>query len=168
MPMPNSLASIHRILKRIVIDPSGCHLWTGATTRGYGHATYGGYLQYVHRIIWEYRNGPIPEGLQIDHICRVRACCNPEHLRVVTGKVNTLAGNNMAARHARKLVCPNCAGPYTTFQRKRGEFRVCVPCKEKKDAEYYAANRGRLMEQMRENYRKKKARFKRKLSCPET
>lgn len=38
----------------------------------------------MHRAIYEYNNGPIPEGYEIDHICRNRACCNPEHLQIMS------------------------------------------------------------------------------------
>jgi hypothetical protein len=155
---------IKRILKKIVIDPSGCHIWTGHKTRtGYGMTSSNGIIGYVHRFMWEWKNGPISESLQVDHLCGVTSCCNVEHLRICTARENTLAGNNMAARHAKKLVCPKCGGPYTTLQRKRGEFRVCMPCKKKKDAEYFEAHRSEMLEKMREYNRQRALRNKKQI-----
>lgn len=75
-----------------------CWLWRAATTVGYGvfkRATK--VLVYAHRWSYEHHVGPIPEGLHIDHLCRVRACVNPAHLEPVT-----LAENNRrAGRHRR-------------------------------------------------------------------
>jgi len=66
-----------------------CWLWTGSkTTKGYGHFGIGPKLVAAHRWAYEDANGPIPEGMQIDHICRVRECVNPEHLRLATNKQN--------------------------------------------------------------------------------
>lgn len=67
-----------------------CWLWTGATyTNGYGYVTFGPQGKqsklYVHRVMWIIHNdAPIPEGMSIDHVCRVRSCVNPSHLRVST------------------------------------------------------------------------------------
>lgn len=73
------------------IDASGdCWLWTGATeTTGYGVTRWLGRKALPHRVIWEALVGPIPEDMQIDHLCRVRSCVNPDHLEPVTPKENT-------------------------------------------------------------------------------
>lgn len=65
-----------------------CHEWTRSKNNGYGHMNFNGRTVKVHRYVWELVNGPIPDGLVIDHQCRNRACCNVDHLRVVTRKVN--------------------------------------------------------------------------------
>ena len=65
----------------------GCWLWTAALSHGYGRFGKGG---AAHRLAWEDRNGPIPEGLVLDHLCRVPRCVNPEHLEPVTHRENTL------------------------------------------------------------------------------
>lgn len=74
------------------VDASGpCWLWQGKLSDGYGHIGLGGdggAKRPVHRVVWELLVGPIPPGLQIDHLCRVRHCCNPDHLQLVTTAEN--------------------------------------------------------------------------------
>ena len=60
----------------------------------------------VHRYIYERANGPIPEGYEVDHLCRVRPCANPDHLEAVTSQTNNLRGTSPAALHAAKEKCP--------------------------------------------------------------
>ncbi|MFJ4777405.1 HNH endonuclease signature motif containing protein [Streptomyces sp. NPDC088762] len=66
-----------------------------------------GQKRYTHRIMYEQAKGPIPEGLQIDHLCRNRACANPEHLEAVTQKENILRGTGPSAQQARQTHCLN-------------------------------------------------------------
>jgi hypothetical protein len=65
-------------------DPlSGCHIWHGPLKSGYGRLVCQnrtGYAQYAHRIAWEVKHGPIPDGLILRHRCNVRCCVNPDHL----------------------------------------------------------------------------------------
>lgn len=94
------------------VDPSGCHLWTGSLAGGterlgrYGYRTVGTKsagrrIVYAHREAWERKYGPIPPGMVIDHLCRVRNCVNVEHLRVVTQRENLLAEGSQARCKAR-------------------------------------------------------------------
>jgi hypothetical protein len=70
-----------------------CELWTGYTTpNGYGRRTVKSVSQYAHRYAWEQANGPIPEGMVIDHLCGVRNCTNVRHMEVVTLAENTRRG----------------------------------------------------------------------------
>jgi hypothetical protein len=69
-------------------ETTGCHLWTGSTTWGYGMFWCDGRQNRAHRWIVETERGPIPEGLVVDHLCRNRNCVNVEHLEVVTQQVN--------------------------------------------------------------------------------
>jgi len=82
-----------------------CWLWTGALSNGYGIFTYRGKHYLVHRYIYELVVGSIPEGLTLDHLCRVRNCCRPEHLEPVPAAINKERGESPAARNARKTHC---------------------------------------------------------------
>jgi len=82
-----------------------CWLWTGALSSGYGVVGYEGRHLRVHRVVYELLVGPIPEGLTLDHLCRVRSCCRPEHLEPVTATVNKERGESPAAKNARKTHC---------------------------------------------------------------
>lgn len=67
-----------------------CWQWTGTGTKtGYGQLSINGQHRYAHRWAYEHFIGPIPSGLQIDHLCRNRGCVNPAHLEPVTAEENT-------------------------------------------------------------------------------
>lgn len=69
--------------------PGPCWVWTGAlNSRGYGCVGVQGKSQLTHRVTHELLIGPIPEDLQIDHVCRYKPCCNPEHIEPVTPTEN--------------------------------------------------------------------------------
>lgn len=85
-----------------------CWEWTaGKRLNGYGRFWVDGKNVSAHRWSYEYFIGPIPEGLQIDHLCRNRECCNPKHLEAVTCQENLLRGNTFAARNSQKTHCKN-------------------------------------------------------------
>lgn len=78
-----------RLLAGIQISDTGCWIWQKATAKnGYGQIGHEGRTRSTHRLAYETFVGPVPEGLQLDHLCRVRACCNPEHLEPVTQSEN--------------------------------------------------------------------------------
>ena len=85
-----------------------CWLWTGALTWGYGRFKdkLGERADVrAHRYVYEFCMGPIPEGLTLDHLCRVRHCQHPWHLEPVTQRVNTLRGVGPTAQRARQTHC---------------------------------------------------------------
>jgi hypothetical protein len=96
----------HKIERRIVRDQNGCWRYGGTLNeKGYAQFTVnlGGknYTAKLHRVAWKKFVGPIPDGLQVDHLCRVRHCLNPRHFELVTTQENTRRG--VVARKAQRL-----------------------------------------------------------------
>jgi hypothetical protein len=93
--------------RKVEPSESGCWIWTaGKYPNGYGHAHVRlGFKNYksvgAHRLAWALTNGPIPDDLVIDHLCRNRACVNPAHLEVVPQRVNVLRGDSPRTARAR-------------------------------------------------------------------
>lgn len=118
-----------RILRNVVVDDNGCWLWQGAvTSNGYGKLGRLGRTWSAHRLSYEAFIGAIPDGLTIDHLCRVRHCANPEHLEPVTQRENTFRGTAPPAQNAAKTHCVNGHEftPENTY-RNRG-MRTCRAC----------------------------------------
>lgn len=110
-----------------------CHVFRGPKDEhGYGRISIGKRLIKLHRHVWEAEVGPIPKGMFIDHQCRNRACCNVDHLRVVTPTVNStenIVGVNWQLQLA-KTHCPQ-GHPYDEkntyrFPSGRRHCRTCV------------------------------------------
>lgn len=97
-----------RLMARIA-ELDGCWLWTGTLNHlGYGttsDASTGRKHVLAHRLVYETMVGPIPEGLTLDHLCRVRRCVNPSHLEPCTLTENLRRGESPSARNARKTHC---------------------------------------------------------------
>lgn len=87
------------------ITESGCWIWDGTSYRGYGRLQIKGKNYLAHRISYRLHKGPIPLGMTLDHLCRVRCCVNPHHLEAVTNKENVLRGLGPPARNSRKTHC---------------------------------------------------------------
>lgn len=107
-------------------DPglSDCWFWQGAVqSKGYGSVGHQGRVWSTHRLAYELLIGPIPDGLQIDHLCRNRRCCNPAHLEPVTARMNLL-------RAVRKESCVRGHEytPENTIPKKGGSQRNCRTC----------------------------------------
>jgi hypothetical protein len=95
-----------RIWARLRHTPDGCWEWTAHLNyKGYGKVSLHGACKSVHRVMYQLLVGPIPDGLDLDHLCRNRACGNPDHLEPVPKRTNILRGQGLAAKNARKTHC---------------------------------------------------------------
>lgn len=82
-------SAMERFWARFERAPDGCWLWTGPLySNGYGEFNFDGRNRRAHRFAYDRLVGPIPDGLELDHLCRVRRCVNPAHLEPVTHEEN--------------------------------------------------------------------------------
>lgn len=120
-------------------DTGACILWVGARTKqGYGNMRLGGRTgrnETAHRLAYEHWVGPVPDGLQLDHLCRHRSCVNPTHLEPVTRRVNILRGESPMARQARRTHCihDHEFTPANTYIDPLGK-RKCRACHAQQEA----------------------------------
>lgn len=133
---------IARLERHISRDDSGCWVWTGAVqSSGYGSIGWDGKTYLAHRASYEAYHGPIPAGLQVDHLCCVKLCVNPEHLEAVTGLVNMqrrngrvdeckrnhpLSGDNLLITKSGKRQCRECGRQRVreAYARRKGDAPV--------------------------------------------
>jgi hypothetical protein len=94
------------IRKHVEIDANGCWIWQRRRNRaGYGETRFLGGRYSSHRLSYVAHKGAIPAGLALDHLCRVTACCNPDHLEAVTCRENVLRGIGLAAVRSKQTHC---------------------------------------------------------------
>lgn len=128
---------------------SECWIYAGQfNSYGYGVVNIGFDKFMAHRAVYETEVGEIPEGLDLDHLCRVRACVNPEHLEPVTRRENLLRGETIAAKHAAKTHCAQgheLSGPNLRTTPNRPNTRICRTCDNKRRlARYHKFKQGVL------------------------
>lgn len=140
----------------------GCWTWTGAHYKNSGYAMFamrdldGKWRPTVgHRVAYQIHRGPIPDGLQLDHLCRNRGCVNPDHLEAVEQRVNIARGVGQSVLNAAKTHCPKGHEftPENTYVRPTGkhrsrECRTCMAARPRYDryierdrAAFYAEGR---------------------------
>jgi HNH endonuclease len=128
-----------RFETKIIPEPnSGCWLWLGALDgKGYGRAKIAKTRKNaaVHRIVYELVFGPIAAELVLDHKCRVRSCCNPEHLEPTTNKENILRGTSPSAVNAVRAICASGHSLHDAYTVKG--WRKCRTCQLANMASYY-------------------------------
>lgn len=117
------------------VDKTGdCWLWTRSLTIGnrYGGLSVDGRMRPAHRVAYELTVGPIPDGLELDHLCRNTRCVRPAHLEPVTHRENMRRGQGWAGQNARKSTCARHG--IALSQRRWG--RICTECAKERNAAY--------------------------------
>lgn len=136
----HAAAARTRIRASVTVTPSGCWVWQKALTeKGYARMSYRGAAKRAARISYEVFIGPIPDGLEPDHLCRNRACVNPACLELVTHQENLRRGRSA---NAEKTHCPH-GHPYSPeniYWDPRGG-RECRICREDRMARYRTERR---------------------------
>lgn len=125
---------IDRFWSKIETVPmSGCWIWIGALSpggygvMGVGRADAG--IMPAHRFAYLYYCGEIPNGLELDHLCRVRCCVNPTHLEPVTRRENFLRGAHPTAIRFLSGLCPYGHSMADAYRSRRvGSGRMCRTC----------------------------------------
>jgi hypothetical protein len=117
-------------------DPDGCWRWTACLDRdGYAAFKMRGKNYRGHKLAYELIVGPIPDGMELDHTCRVRCCVRPDHVEPVTGLINQLRGETVIAANAAKTHCPKghplSGENLIPYYVKRGH-RACRECGRKR------------------------------------
>lgn len=123
---------LDRLWSRVRQDESGCWIWQGARyVCGYGKLKIDQRTAYAHRVMYMIFVGDIPPGLYMDHLCRVRECCNPAHLEPVTPRENVMRSPiSTPSINASKTHCRNgheLSGHNLIITREG--WRLCRTCK---------------------------------------
>lgn len=133
-----------RIMAKVAVSEDGCWLWSGSRQKnGYAVIQRGGSenkLLRAHRALYEITKGPIAEGLDLDHLCRVRHCVNPDHLEPVTRAENVARGARRTGYAAERTHCKH-GHPWTpesTYWMPSGA-RKCRICKRSQSQKRTAA-----------------------------
>lgn len=138
------------IMERVSMDGNGCWHWQLTLDRdGYGMGCFEKRKGRSHRLAYEAFVGPIPDGLLIDHLCRVRDCVNPEHLEPVTSGENTRRGitGSKPKTHCKR------GHPFAEHGRKTPEgMNQCLVCDRLRSKAAYERNREAILAKHRAVY----------------
>lgn len=154
------MRTLEHIESRIIPEPnSGCWLWVGVTNQyGYGRLSEGHSKKLsAHRVAYELIKGPIPDGMVLDHLCRVPCCVNPDHLEPVTHAENCRRGNAGPVAAARQMAITHCPQGHeysvdNTYVNKRGA-RQCKTCMRARTKGWQRKHNAAYLRQWRANKR---------------
>lgn len=127
---------LEKVISKTIPEPnSGCWLWwpKAQAPQGYGHIKISNRVHLAHKLVYELSRGPVPEGLELTHKCKTAACCNPDHLELVSHK-QALKRGRVGRNWAVKTHCP-AGHPYDEentilfYRNGCGPWRRCRACR---------------------------------------
>lgn len=121
----NPITLDHHFARVVEVGEGRCWRLPNALTRGYCYIQLNKVRRPAHILFYKRLIGPIPRGLTLDHLCRHRWCCNPNHVAPVTRGVNVLRGAGCVARNARRKKCPR---GHVYDRVVNGKHRRCKKC----------------------------------------
>lgn len=138
----NKRTTKERLMEKVEKQADGCWLWIGAADR-YGRMRVGIKSLGAHVVSYRIFKGEIPDGHEIDHVCRNKLCVNPDHLRVVPHRTNVRYAHDREPDAHGNVTCPRCQNVYTLSDHPRGS---CPECVKLNGRTYYRRNREKVLE----------------------
>lgn len=152
-PRPVELET--RLLQSAIPDGIGCLVRPGLTKKnGRPYIKYKGTTKNAYRLLWEYKKGPIPKDMTLDHLCFNKACLNLEHMELVTRNINSIRGLENYYKNNPTYPCGHPRTPENTYidtatRRKPGSKsypgRRCNECKTENNKKYRELRRLKLI-----------------------
>lgn len=130
-----------------VIKTETCWLWSASCGHGYGRFSVNRKSVIAHRFAYELLVGPIPDGLVLDHLCRVTRCVNPTHLEPVTTRENTMRGALPAIASLQNIDKTHCKYGHPLFGENlyvppaHPTYRRCRQCARDRVQKYEASGK---------------------------
>lgn len=124
-----SATDMDRFLAKVTVAADGCWNWNASLTEGgYGQFFVRGKRWRSHRFSYTNHRGAIPDGLELDHLCRNRQCCNPEHLEAVSRRENQKRGTSPVSLNIDATQCVNGHAFNEANTRYIDDRRQCRAC----------------------------------------